>query len=286
MSEVKNILLPTDYSEAAGNSLQYAIRLAQESGKAKLFVLSSYQVPATGPVTGPMAGLGTAYASNHAILIQQMQAQVNSQMQALEEQYLQPSGLEYECIVKFGSTMDSINELVKSGPIDLVVMANEKAGKLERLLGNLPIYALEHSKAPLLLVPDKAVYRPLRKMAFATDLKAYEREAVLEQLRYLTDFFGAELIVLNVQTGQEELTGEELQELEHLRQEFQGMDYQLELVESEDAEEGILDFVEQEEVDILVAIPRQHGFFEGIFHSSITKKLALHSHIPLLAIHE
>ena len=286
MPKIQNILLPIDFSEAATNSLEYAIRLARESGGAKLFLLNSFQVPATGPATAPGVGLGTAYASDQALLVQQMQEQANGQMRTLEDRYLQPSGLEYECTVKFGSTIDNLNELVKNHHIDLVIMGNDKAGKLERLLGSLPLNALKHSKAPLLLVPEKTAFRPFRKMAFATDLKTYEREAVLEQLRYLAEVFQAELLVLNVQTGEEELTGEELQELEHIRQEFQGMDYQVELIESEDAEEGILDFVEKEEVDIVAAIPRQHGFFQGLFHSSMTKQLALHSQVPLLAIHE
>lgn len=286
MPKIQNILLPIDFSEAAKSSLEYGIRLAKESGGAKLFLLNSFQVPATGPVTGTMVGLGTAYASNQAILVQQMQEQANVQMQELEDQYLRPSGLEFECVVKFGSTIDNLNELVKKRYIDLVIMGNDKAGKLERLLGNLPLNALEHSKAPLLLVPEKVVFRSLRKMAFATDLKTYEREAVLEQLRYLAEFFHSEVVVLNVQTGEEELTGEELQELEHIRQEFQGMDFQVELIESEDPEEGILDFVVQEEIDLVAAIPRQHGFFKGLFHTSLTKQLALHSQVPLLAIHE
>ncbi|WP_017733456.1 universal stress protein [Nafulsella turpanensis] len=283
MDKTRNILLSTDFSEAAVNALKFAIGLAKEAGGTRLIVLHSFQLPATGPVMG----LGTAYVTDQAILVDQMQAQAREHMLELEEGYLKPSGLDFECVMQLGSAMNNINDLAKSKKVDLVVVANEKAGKLERLLGSLPLYALEHSKAPLLLVPDKVAYRPFRKMAFATDLKTYEREAVLKQLRYLAELFKPDdICVLNVHTAEEELSGKELQELEHIRQEFQGMDYEVEMIESEDAEEGILDFVEQEEVGLLAAIPRQHGFFEGLFHSSITKKLARHSHVPLLAIHE
>lgn len=278
MSQIRNILVPTDFSEAAENSLQYAIELAGEIGAARLLVLHSFHVPIT--------TVETSYVADQAILLEQTQQRAQDEMKALEMKYLKPSGIAYNCLVEVGATMDSINALVKKEPIDLVVMATYKASKLERLLGSLPEYALEHCKAPLLLVPDKVRFRPLRKLAFAADLKSYAREEVLQKLSYLATAFKTKVVILNVHTGEKELTGEEMQELEHVRQEFQGLDFSLALIEGEDAEEEILDYVEGEEIDVVAAIPRNHSFFENLFRSSISKKLALHSHVPMLAIHE
>ncbi|WP_159452737.1 hypothetical protein [Pedobacter nyackensis] len=28
--------------------------------------------------------------------------------------------------------------------------------------------------------------------------------------------------------------------------------------------------------------PQEYGFFEGLFHRSVTKKMAYHTHVPLL----
>jgi nucleotide-binding universal stress UspA family protein len=51
-------------------------------------------------------------------------------------------------------------------------------------------------------------------------------------------------------------------------------------------EEGINEFVAANQLDILVVLPKRHGFFERMFHVSQTKQLALHCHIPILALHE
>jgi nucleotide-binding universal stress UspA family protein len=52
------------------------------------------------------------------------------------------------------------------------------------------------------------------------------------------------------------------------------------------AEEAIEDFIEKNEIDWLVMIPRKHSFFEGLFHKSHSKAIARRVRIPLVALHE
>jgi len=37
--------------------------------------------------------------------------------------------------------------------------------------------------------------------------------------------------------------------------------------------------------DLILVSPKKHNIFYNLFHNSITKGLAFHSHTPLLAIH-
>lgn len=278
MKNIRNILVPVDFSEASDNSLKYAIQLAGKAKGAKLFVLHSFHVPVT--------TMETAYVADQAILMEQTENRAREEMRALEMNYLKPAGIPYECIVELGPVMEVINEVVKSHGIDLVLMATHKANKLERLLGNLSVYALENCKAPLLLVPDKAAYEPVQKLAFATDLKKIERKDVFDKLKYLAETFHAHLIVLHVDTEGEELTEEEQEELLYLQDELKELDYHIERIEGEDPEEAILQYVREQQVEMVAAVPRHHGFFEELFRSSVTRKLALHTQVPLLAIHE
>lgn len=278
MKTISNILVPVDFSEASNNSLAYAIQLAGKTDGTKLYVLHSFHVPVT--------TMETAYVADQAILMEQSERRAHQEMEALEKEYLQPSAIPYECIVDMGPTMEIINEAIKTHQIDLVVMATHKATKLERVLGNLSAYAIEHSKAPLLLVPDQAGYRPVRNLAFATDLKKVERSDVFDKLKYLAENFAAHLIILHVDTEGNELNEEEKKELGRLEQELQGLDYHIEQIEGDDTEKAILAYVEKEQVDMVAAVPRHHGFFEELFRNSVTKELALHTRVPLLAIHE
>lgn len=278
MKNIRRILVPVDFSKASDNSLKYAIQLAGSDEGIKLFVLHSFHVP--------VATMETSYVADQAILMEQTEKVAQQEMQALEKNYLEPSGIPYECMVELGPAIDNINEVVKSHHIDLVLMATHKASKLEQILGNLTAYALENCKAPLLLVPDKAAFSPIRKLAFATDLKKIERDEVFDKLKYLAETFRAHLIILHVDTEGDELSEEEHRELQHLQDELKGLDYHVEQLNAEDTEEAILAYAEREQVDMVAAVPRHHDFFEELFRSSITRKLALHTRVPLLAVHE
>jgi nucleotide-binding universal stress UspA family protein len=57
-------------------------------------------------------------------------------------------------------------------------------------------------------------------------------------------------------------------------------------VDSKDFAEAVNDFVAQNKVDMIITIPKKHGFFESIFKRSHTKQLAYHTHVPLLCMHD
>ena len=56
--------------------------------------------------------------------------------------------------------------------------------------------------------------------------------------------------------------------------------------ENEDTVEGIMEFALANQASMIILIPKNQGFLEGLFHRSVTKKLAYHSSIPLLVLHE
>jgi hypothetical protein len=50
--------------------------------------------------------------------------------------------------------------------------------------------------------------------------------------------------------------------------------------------EALDNFITQLDIDVLVTIPKQKSNSTSLFKSSHTKRLAYHSHIPILAAHE
>ena len=60
--------------------------------------------------------------------------------------------------------------------------------------------------------------------------------------------------------------------------------HNFEVVENENVEEGINDFISTHPCDILAVMPKHHGFLEGLFHKSMTRSLTMHAHLPLLVL--
>ena len=44
------------------------------------------------------------------------------------------------------------------------------------------------------------------------------------------------------------------------------------------------DFIEDNPTDLLVMYQPHHDFWDRLFHKSITKKMALHTNVPLLVV--
>jgi hypothetical protein len=40
------------------------------------------------------------------------------------------------------------------------------------------------------------------------------------------------------------------------------------------------------DIQLVIMVPEKYGFFKSLFHHSVTKKLAFHTHIPLLLLKE
>ena len=68
------------------------------------------------------------------------------------------------------------------------------------------------------------------------------------------------------------------------KEEFKSEPIDFYTIEDDDVQAIITDFIMYKEVDVLIMLPYKRGFFEGLFHTSLTKKLATDFEIPILSI--
>jgi hypothetical protein len=45
-------------------------------------------------------------------------------------------------------------------------------------------------------------------------------------------------------------------------------------------------FALDNQIDLIIAVPKEHGFFANLFATSHTKELVFHTHIPLMLVHK
>jgi nucleotide-binding universal stress UspA family protein len=286
---LQNLLIPTDFSDAALASLRYALDMARDV-QARVYVLNSYYIPIT--------TVEADYVADQAIWLEQARQRALEEMQLLEDTYLKDSGLQYECLVQPGPTSSDLNDTIKEKGIDLVIMNTQESGGLESFFGNMYTYAIRHAKAPVLLIPQGSRYQRPRKIVFATDLKPFDNRRALDRLLEIVRFLESELVLLHVHDSDEALNPKKEAELSALHRQLQPLQPRIIFQKAEDKEEAILHYVRQaaghpaghpagqEKPDWLMAISHHYGLLEGFFHSSFTKKLARDADIPLLVSHE
>ena len=98
--------------------------------------------------------------------------------------------------------------------------------------------------------------------------------------------FGAELHVLNVDHEGKNFKSGTPEESMMLHQLLADLNPGYHFIEHEDVEDGINDFVDKNNIDLLITIPKKHKLLDGLFKKSSTKQLVTQSHVPVMCVHE
>ena len=67
---------------------------------------------------------------------------------------------------------------------------------------------------------------------------------------------------------------------------FVGLNHTFHISENEHIIDGINDFAEENNIDLVVMVPRMHSGFHNFFFEQNTKQMAFHTKVPLLALHK
>lgn len=121
---------------------------------------------------------------------------------------------------------------------------------------------------------------------FACDYKNVRESTPVEKIKTLLDKTGAALHIVNVYEGDKELKADKSYQQELLHSMLQQYGPAFHYVNDSDFMNGINTFVDEHAIDMIITIPRKHGFFDNFFKESHTKKLAFHTHVPLMFIRE
>ena len=164
-------------------------------------------------------------------------------------------------------------------------MGSQGTTAAERLLfGSHTVYAMKHLVWPLITVPPQAKFSAVKKIGLACDFNKVVETTPVDEIKTLVNDFHAELHVLN--TGKKEVFNPELVFESGLLQEMlAALKPEYHFITNENTDEGIMDFAEKNNIDLLVVLPKRHGLLEKLFLKSHSKQLVLHSHVPVMALH-
>ena len=268
---MQTILVPTDFSDNAGNAAAYAARLAKKLN-ASLVLLHAYMLPT--PVSE------VPYVMVNAEEMQRDNERLAEQAAAkLQEEF----GIAVTSIVRLGFPSEEIDAVIEDQPIDLVVMGMRGKGTLEKMMGSTTTSALKKVHKPILVVPQDASYRDLRHVTYATDFSYTVSFHVYDLLLDLLKSFNADLHIVHVQRNQE-LTNQEIAGEIQMDPAFKGVPHEFHLVKDGDVNHGIRSYLEKNTTDLLVMVTHEHGFLDRLFGRSHTRAMVYDTHIPLLVL--
>jgi K+-sensing histidine kinase KdpD len=106
----------------------------------------------------------------------------------------------------------------------------------------------------------------------------------IEPIRKLINTFNAELYVLNVDFEKQNFSSSTPEEYINLDTMLAGLNPIYENIENKDVDQGISEFAEKNNLDLVITLPKKHSFLEKVFEKSHTRDLIHHTNIPLLCL--
>ncbi len=278
---MNTILIPTDFSETAKNAARYAIKLAESLDVKKIIIYNAYQKPVSGD---PMMDAVELYdIQSFKKISEEGLLQFKNGLQA----FCDP-GIELTTISEFNILSSGVNEVCEENKVDLIVMGITGGGSgiEERLIGSNTIQIAKHTLVPVIIIPSEASFKPLNNIVLACDFKNVVETTPVDALKNILNATEARLFVLHVDQTNKPPSQETRFESLLLDTLLQGYHPEYHFISNPDFVDGINQFAVEKQADLIVAIPKKHGLFEGLFHRSNTKKLAFHTHVPLMVVHE
>ena len=267
---MRRILLATDFSENAQHAIDYALLLLGDD-ELEFLLLNTVHFVHNVP---------EMLISLEDIMQEQSEKSLADNLKKLRGQ--QPR-LTVETRSTPGEPSGVIQDIAEEESLDLVVLGSQGRSALqEAFLGGTARNLINHISKPLLIVPAGYPLQVPKKIVFGTDLTQVDNLDRLHPMIHFARKFKSEIIVLNI-TGDEanQKVKGALQKLDFNRH-FSDINYSFEVVHHQNVLHGILQYIEENQVDMLVLLPKQYPKFKGLFHRSLTKRMAYRTEIPLL----
>jgi len=272
------ILVPTDFSETAKNAARYAVQLAGALSDATIILYNVADKIAVGSDGSPL----TEDKNDRFIVL-------NAAMENLKSELGELSPVAIEFMLEEGSTLtDNLERYVRNHDVALVIMGITGTTRLEQIfMGSNALNVMNLGVCPVIIVPPDATYKAVNRVLFACDFKDVASSVPAAPVKAILNIFKPTVLVVNVDTDPHVEETEEYKtertKLENILQDYNPEFYFLRM---DDFQDAISSFTADRNIDLILTIPKKHGFLTGLFTPSHTKKLAYHSHVPILAVHE
>jgi nucleotide-binding universal stress UspA family protein len=279
---MKKLLIPTDFSDNAIKAVTYAAEIAKRTGAA-IYLLHVIE-----PVTDRIRQPYPLHERLEEEIANARLKDLKSLKDTLADVY---PDITIETELAKGTVTTSILDYAENLPADIIIMGTQGASGLKEVfLGSISGGTIGRTTIPVLAIPFEYLMEQPDAIVFATNRYEEDRD-LLDKIVELASLFNAVVhvvVFVDIDTSTADYyiyNHKQLnQYLSFLKQTYPGISFTGELLEDKDFEETIEEYNIKNEVDIVAMITYPKSFWDKLLKKSVTKKMAFHSRIPVLAI--
>ena len=274
---MKTIIIPTDFSPISINAINYGVGMAKEIG-ANIILFYTYNIPMSiTEVPVQMAG------------IEEMRKSAENKLQSLKEnlEHISSGTVKIKIEIRLGNTVDELQDYCKGINPIAIIMGTRGTSDIDTVFfGSTSLKAIRHLSWPVIVVPPGKTYQDIKKIGFACDFKQVLETTPVNKIKDIIKGFDSKLYVLNIDHNDKNFSPDTPHESILLHEMLDDLNPSYHFINHPDIAEGVRKFAEENNLDMIIVIPKKHTLFESLFHKSNSKQLITHTHIPVMCMHE
>jgi len=273
---MKQILVATDFSNCAGNAMEYAVELAGIL-KTELCVIHAI---------APTEGIDNSIYK--AIFIEDY---YNNKRQALAAwaagftSKAPYNEITLSTVCEVGSLSSVLTKYIESHEVELLVMGSMGATGIAGLFGSNVSVMVEKTKTPTLVIPLETKFSGNPAITIATDFSSTLSAEDVTALNELISAFNAETVtVLNIIETPNWKANEPGENA--MKELIKNTTIDFKYIHEDSPKEGIMNFILTSNTDILCVVKRHHNLVYRIFNRSTVNQVMNKSIKAILVLHE
>ncbi|HVM88926.1 MAG TPA: universal stress protein [Puia sp.] len=274
---MKKFIVPVDFSETSIHAARFAAKLTNGIGDAEIILYNVFDKIEAGEDGTPLESDDEGRKSVMELVLKSVKTDISN----LTDARITTVAEEDDNFV------DTLERYVRHNNIDIIVMGITGATRLSQIvMGSNTLKVIRRKIAPVFIIPPDAQFASAKNIAFISDFKDVDRTVPAEPLKKVLGMFNAGLHVLNIDSDHYiELTDEYKNEKAKLNEILKDFNPTYSFMRFYDFVDAIDSFVKDNNIDMLVTVPKNDSLLSNFFKTTHTSKLAYHSHIPIIAVH-
>jgi len=261
---MNTVIVPVDFSETSLHAARYAAQLLVGHYGVTLVLYHSYSKP------------------SEAVKAEESLAQ-------LKEDLVKDYIVKMEVLAhQEDDFVDGLERAARHRKADLVIMGiTGKSALAQVFFGSNTLKMAETKACPVLIVPESAGFTPIKNVMLTSDFKDTLNTTPSVPIKTILDTFHPQLHIVNVDKDHYiSLTDNYEKEKQDLKQMFASYNPEFYFMRLYDVDEALDLFAKDREIDLVIAIQKDHSFMGKLFSTGRTKKMTYQSKVPILVIHE
>lgn len=272
---LSHLLVPIDYSDKSVFGLKYAVKLNKTLNGKITFV-------------NVIKGVDPIWSDfftdvEREILLKKLQ----DHMRNFVHKSADIDDSQFDCLIAKGKLCDTIMQTAKSLNASAIIMGTSHADNIKKLIiGTNALRVVSEAQCPVITIKCEPKDTDIKRIILSLDITKESREKAVEAVDFAKRL-NAEILIVSAYTISDDLLLKKLQQQQEQVVKFiteRGVKCNGQMVKTDDQVDGVLDFIDSNNGDLVIITTHQQLEIVTSFMGSFAKSIISKANVPVMSI--